>query len=152
VNDQLQSAPKKDGKLFRRLFGKTYIRIILIIIVLAAIAFPVYFYIQSKSVNKKQQSEQVFGNQTDLLLEKVSAFIELPKDESPAIATVSDKSKLESQAFFANAQNGDKVLIYAKAKKAILYRPSTNKVIEMAPVNSAETLTPTPVLTATPVN
>jgi hypothetical protein len=51
------------------------------------------------------------------------------------VATVSDASKLQSQQFFAKAQNGDKVLIFTNAKRAVLYRPSTNKVIEYAPVN-----------------
>lgn len=46
-----------------------------------------------------------------------------------------DPEKLRDQPFFANAQRGDKVLIYANAKKAILYNPPSNKIIEVAPVN-----------------
>ena len=34
---------------------------------------------------------------------------------------------------------GDKVLIFAEAKKAILYRPSTKKLIEVANINLADT-------------
>ena len=41
-------------------------------------------------------------------------------------------SKLKAQPFFAKAQDYDQVLIFEKAKKAILYRPSTNKLIEVA--------------------
>ena len=83
------------------------------------------------------------------LIEKIGKLILLPSGEQPTIATVSDKSQLSTQPFFANALDGDKVLVYANAKKAILYRPSTNQVIEVAPVNiTSPTLTPTP--TATP--
>ena len=59
----------------------------------------------------------------------------LPTGETPTIATVTDASKLKDQAFFTNAVTGDKVLIYTNAKKAFLYRPSTNKIINIAPVN-----------------
>ena len=58
------------------------------------------------------------------LLIEVAKLITLPTDEDPTIATVTDLSKLQSQPFFVHAQLGDKVLIYSKAKKAIIYRPS----------------------------
>lgn len=66
---------------------------------------------------------------------KIGNLIELPAGEDPTIATVTDKTKLSDQAFFAPAENGDVVLIYADAKKAYLYRPSTNKILDVAPVN-----------------
>lgn len=55
--------------------------------------------------------------------------------EEPTIATITDREKLKDQAFFARAENGDKVLIYAQAKKAFLYSVKTGKVLEIAPVN-----------------
>lgn len=74
--------------------------------------------------------------ETNLLVDEVGKLIVLPQDESPTIATVTDLEKLKSQPFFANAQIGDKVLIYARAQKAILYRPDQNKIIELAPLNT----------------
>lgn len=56
-------------------------------------------------------------------------------DEKPVIATVKDKNVLKSQqAFFANAENGDKLVIFQTARKAILFRPSTAKIIESGPL------------------
>jgi len=73
--------------------------------------------------------------ETERVKASVAQLIDVPEDEDPTIASVVDASKLSNQAFFKNAQNGDKVLMYSKAKKAILYRPSSNKIIEVAPIN-----------------
>lgn len=75
------------------------------------------------------------------LIDQVGALVKLPDGEEPTIATVNDLSKLEGQQFFANAVLGDKVLIFTKAKKALLFRPAENKVIEFAPLVSSQ---PTP--------
>ena len=62
-------------------------------------------------------------------------MIVLPEDEIPTVATVSDPEKLKEQPFFSDAKKGDKVLIYANAKKAILYDPMANKIVTVAPIN-----------------
>jgi hypothetical protein len=51
------------------------------------------------------------------------------------VATVSDPEKLKEQPFFTQAKKGDKLLIYAKARKAILYDPAINKIIEVSTLN-----------------
>jgi heme/copper-type cytochrome/quinol oxidase subunit 2 len=68
------------------------------------------------------------------VLAKVGAHIVLPKDEVPTLATVSDPEQLKKYPFFSNAEKGDKVLIYSLAKKAILYRPTGDKIVEIAPI------------------
>lgn len=75
------------------------------------------------------------------IVEQVGALMELPKD-APTLATVADKTKLSSEQFFSKAENGDKVLIYTKAKKAILYRPSQNKIIEVSLLNIPDAVEP----------
>lgn len=73
--------------------------------------------------------------QTDALIGKVGALMNLPSDEKPTVADVTDAAQARQQSnFFADAQNGDKVLMYAKAGEAILYRPSTNKITLVAPL------------------
>lgn len=71
------------------------------------------------------------------LIAEVSQLIELP-NETPTIATVSNVDSLLEQPFFAAAQAGDRVLIYAQAKKAILYRPSTHKLIEVSSLHNSK--------------
>lgn len=70
------------------------------------------------------------------LTARIGGFMDLPVDEQPTLATVADQEKLKGQEFFSRAQNGDKLLIYPKTKKAILYRPSTGKVIEVTNLTS----------------
>src|SRR5437016_3933675 len=74
------------------------------------------------------EKEKAQQEQTDLIA-KVGRHTTLPEGETPTIATVSDVNKLSGQAFFEKALNGDKVLIYTQAKTAVLYRPSTDSII-----------------------
>ena len=52
------------------------------------------------------------------------------------------ETKLRNQTLFQNAQNGDKVLIFNQAKRAIVYRPSENVIIEIGNVVVAPQSTP----------
>ncbi len=95
--------------------------------------------------------------EVDALVKKVGALIELPKNEKPTVATVTDIDKVKDQPFFKNAKNGDKVLIYTNARKAILYRPSEDRIIEVGAVNidqgqpvPSTSPSPTPSPTASP--
>lgn len=99
---------------------------------------------QMVSLNNKQGNAQQTSAQdeTAQLVAEVSKLMVLPQNEQPTIATVTDLAKLQGQPFFANAQVGDKVLIYSQAGKAILYRPSENKIIELAPLNIATSSPP----------
>ena len=74
------------------------------------------------------------GGEIIEIIEVISQLMDLPEGETPTVATVSDKEKLKDQQFFAAAENGDKVLIYSNARKAILYRPSIDRIIEVAPI------------------
>lgn len=73
-------------------------------------------------------------NDDQKVIEQVSKVMDLPSDETPSIATVLDKTKLSDQAFFARAEDGDKLLLYTGAQKAILYRPSSKTIIEVMPL------------------
>lgn len=121
--------------------------IITAVLVVLAGAPAVYFYRQYQNVQLKLQNPiEAAKQEAQDITKAVGKLIELPGGEEPTVATVTDVTKLSDQAFFAQAQNGDKVLIYAKAAKAVLFRPSANKIIEVAPVNIGSP-TPSPVPT-----
>jgi hypothetical protein len=90
----------------------------------------------NKQVTQLNQNPQVaVQKQTQSLINQVGALMQLPQGETPTVADVSDAGKAKQQsAFFNNAQNGDKVLMYVKAGEAILYRPSTDKIVLVAPL------------------
>ena len=110
---------------------------------IAAIVLAGYFYKQLHAL--KNDPAKVTQEEVKALVEEVGKLIVLPTNEEPTIATVSDLSKLQAQPFFAKAELGDKVLIYQQAKQAFLYRPSTNQIIEVAPLLSGTTTSDTPV-------
>jgi isopentenyl diphosphate isomerase/L-lactate dehydrogenase-like FMN-dependent dehydrogenase len=72
----------------------------------------------------------------EMTIKMVGKHLVLPTNETPTMATVSDPEKLKDQAFFANAKKGDKVLIYANSQKAILYDPESDRIVEVAPINT----------------
>lgn len=115
--------------IFKRKFA---LMIPVLLIVGGSLAASVYFYQKYQKI--KADPETVAKEEVLSATSAISRFMELPKDEEPTLATVTDQEKLKDQEFFKNAQNGDKVLIYTNARKAILYRPSSNKVIEFAPL------------------
>lgn len=80
---------------------------------------------------RKYQEEK---KQAEKLSEKISTQTNVPKDETPNVATVTDVSLLQDQEFFKQAVNGDKLLIYEKKKIIVLYRPGEERVIATAPV------------------
>lgn len=114
-------------------FFKKYLLIILIVLVLALGAAAFYFYRQS-TLSDAGTKESIAEAKT--LVRKVGKLMTLPEGETPTIATVSDPEALRDQAFFVDSKVGDKVLIYSNAKKAILFDPSANKIVNIAPLNT----------------
>ena len=112
---------------------KNLVIIILAVLTVASLGSTGYLYRQFAAL--KQNPQKIVQDEAKALIAKVGELIVLPSGEDPTIATVNDPEKLKAQPFFANAQKGDKVLIYTNAKKAILYRPATHKIIDVAPVN-----------------
>jgi len=104
---------------------------------LAVIAFTglVYGYLDTKNqLSEKKNQSAVGANETEQLVNKISQYLVLP-DETPTLITISDIEKLKTQEFFKEAQNGDKVLVFANAGRALIYRPNTGQVVEYAKVN-----------------
>ena len=114
---------------------KIQMKVVILILFILTLGTSFYFFQKYQGARKLlQNTEQSAQSDKEKIIAKLAKIIELP-DEEATMAVVSDKEKLKDQAFFKNAQNGDRVFIFTNAKKAILYRPSSNKIIEVAPIN-----------------
>ena len=115
---------------------------IILVILLTLGGSSFYFYRQYKKVliekNSAAGEQSPAKSELQALKEEIGKIYELPQDEEPILATVTDIEKVKVQQFFAKAQNGDKVLIYTNNKKAVLYRPSSKKLIEVSPVSGID--------------
>lgn len=119
----------------------------LIVVAIVGAAFYFFFeYQKAQNLLTTQTNvldEQKAKKENESLVRIISKLAVLPTNETPTVATVSDKSKLAGQLFFEKSENGDKVLIYPSNKVAVLYRPSIGKIINLATSISVSTPTPT---------
>jgi hypothetical protein len=136
---------------FKFKFSKKH-AIILVSLILVSLIPSFYFYNQYQSARSLLQNpKNQTAAATKSLVEAVGKLMELPPGEQPRLATVTDITQLAGQPFFAHAKNGDKVLIYTQGGKAILYRESINKIIEVSPVSATSVGSQVPVASGTPV-
>ncbi len=129
--------------------NKVKIGIAVVMLLFAATAFY-YFRQYQQAQYKLIHPTEVAKQDAKDTIAAVSKLMMLPEGEEPTVMQVTDVAKLKDQPFFANAQNGDKVLIFTKAKKAILYRVDTNKIIDVAPINMGPATPSATVAPATP--
>jgi uncharacterized membrane protein YcjF (UPF0283 family) len=143
-NNPIVSEEKKieEIKNPKKSFGRKFLITIIIIVVLGVVATSIYFAINFylKAQKLESQNQMAAVGVVENVISEVGKLIVLPTDEEPTVATISDAEKLRDQPFFAKAKNGDKVLIYTKAEKAILYDPVAKKIVEVAPLNMNSTV------------
>ncbi len=129
--------PRKPNPRHRRGMPRSMVALILILIVGAG--YGAYWYMTSdtqESGSSETETAQNAALETQDIISRVGKLIVLPEGEEPTIATVTDPEKLQEQAFFARAKVGDKVLIYTQARKAYLFDPQANILLEVAPLTA----------------
>lgn len=112
--------------------------LVFLFVVLCGLFVGLTFYFYAKY----QKAQSLLLNPTAAAQEETKSITDqlgklmiLPANEEPTVATIQDINKLKDQPFFADAKNGDKVVIYTKGMKAILFRPSENKIINFTSIN-----------------
>ena len=117
---------------FFRMIKRNYIKIIILFFVLAGIAILGFFYQDNISY---KNPDTILDGEAKIIFDKVDQLAVVPQNETPTLAKVSNPELLKEQAFFIDAKKGDVVLIFSNAKKAVLYDPVANKIINMTSVN-----------------
>lgn len=106
---------------------KGFMRVVGVHFVLALVAGAGYWYLVLR--------DPISGQVNQNLISKVARIAVLPNDEVPAVTTVVDQNKV-NQEFLRNAREGDKVLLYFQAGKAVVYRPSTDQIVNIGPLET----------------
>lgn len=128
---------------------KRILILLLCLIALVGAGGTYFFYAKYNAIKANPNLEA--QRETNALVSVVGKLMELPKNETPTVATISDLEKLKDQPFFKMAKNGDKLLAYNTTMTAILYRPSINKIINVAPITINQSPNPSPVAQTAPV-
>lgn len=109
-----------------------FILIFLLLCIVSVVSVGVSIYLYTNQ-NKAIVGQQNKLGDDEAMLAVIGTAIMLP-EEKPTIISVTDREKLQDQEFFKKALNGDKVVIYEGIRRIFLYRPSLNKIIDIAPL------------------
>jgi hypothetical protein len=115
--------------------------LLIIVLVVILIAGGVGYYLWSRDTFERGSTTTVTNSgeltEDDVagIIEAVSKHIILPEGEAPVAAKITNVDELlKTQQFYRGAINGDILLIYQVASKAILYSPSREMLVNVGPV------------------
>lgn len=108
--------------------------ILIFIAAVSGVTVGFYYYSKYQSAITLPSNTETATREAETLVAKIGKLIHLPDNEEPVVATVSDMEKLKDKPFFKDAKVGDKVLLYTKNKRAVLYDVQNNKIIEVGPL------------------
>jgi hypothetical protein len=112
-------------------------RYFLWVVIIVAVILLAFAFEAGRVTVYNAHPELAQAEQATTVLNKVGQLIQLPTGETPSMATINDAaSAKKAQPFLVNAQNGDVLIVYPNAGTALLYRPSTDKLIAVGPVNT----------------
>lgn len=102
----------------------------LLVCVLVALGATFYFYSEWRGLRENPQAET--EKEMREMVVRVRRLIDVPQGEVPALVRITDTKPLEDQIFFKNAKKGNVILFYAVARKAYLYDPEEDIIVEVA--------------------
>ncbi len=115
----------------------------LLILIVAVILVVGGFAYYKSSHQTFEAGQKLSDSQVEDILTSVGRHIKLPAGETPLVATVADIDLLlQREPFYTGAKNGDILLLYPNAGKAILYAPDEDLIINVGPIILDQGATP----------
>jgi len=116
----------------KRVATKRWLVAVNVLIIVGLVGSTSYLYVENKDL--KEQSTLTTEQKNARLIEEINEVFDLP-DETPVVAIVSDVDQFAQEyPTFDNAQNGDYLLFFRKARLNVLYRQSEKRVLQTANV------------------
>lgn len=92
-------------------------------------------YLFKQNRDLKAESSMTTEQKNQKIIDEINKVFTLPKIGTPVVAVVTDPAEFKKQyTAFDDAQNGDYLLFYKKARLNVLYRQSEKRVIKTAAV------------------
>ena len=111
---------------------------VIVFVIIVGILYVIISFLSKKEALQSTAEQVSSDAQTQKVVDTIAAvgkLVVLPEDETPAVFEIKDIDRLvKQQAFFAGAHNGDKLLIYPKKAKAIIFSPNLNRIVNFGPV------------------
>jgi len=117
------------------------------LVVLVAVLIGAFFYLRAgdfsffgaPAEDNAAAVAAAVEKETADLVAKVGRHMILPTDETPQVAEISDATlAAKEQPFYAGAQNGDRLLVYLNLRKAIIYSPARDLIVNVGPIYMEE--------------
>lgn len=125
---------------------KLSVKTVLTIVVIALLAgVAAFFYLDAQ--NAKQQTPEATQarnqEETERVVSGLGQILLLNSEAEPTVARVEDPSKLQesNRDFYKDVQVDDYLVLYPQ--RAVIYRESENRIINIAPIINASQLTQT---------
>jgi hypothetical protein len=115
----------------------SFIKLIVLVLLFALGVLGYMYYNANQKIQKlstTQGQEEVAKKEVQELTDRLGKLTLLP-EEDPVVATILDSQFLSTQsAFYKQAENGDKLVVYPKAQKAYIFSPTKNIIVNAGPL------------------
>jgi hypothetical protein len=141
ISETATTVPTKSAK---KVGGGKKLNLVLSLLLLGALAAGGFFYTKYKNVSSDPKKAVASKNasETKDVLDAVNKVIFTESDKQPTVARVEspDTLKKSNPDFYKNVTGGDYLILYPQ--RAIVFRRSENKIINVAPIVDTSKLTP----------
>ena len=120
--------PKKGSK---NSGGGIAVKLILLVLVVVAGGLGYAYYEAQKEIETLSNPAVRNEEEIEEVIEQLSRHMVLPA-ENPQIATVVDAESLrQEQEFYADVENGDKIIVFLESRRAVAFSPDRDIIVNV---------------------